>query len=97
MTPGREPDPASIQPPPHRSMRWWLLLLLAVSVPLIGEVAGHGHFSTIGNALAHHAFHLATVVVAAAAFWALVVRDIRRNGVPPALQPFERLYRSLGS
>lgn len=76
-------------------MRWWGLALVAASIPLIGEVFGHGFMSEVGSALAHHAFHAATVIAAGGVFWFLAAQDIRRNGVPPRLQGVERLYRSL--
>ncbi len=94
MTDGGPATPG-MAPPPHRSMRWWLLLLFAASVPVIGEVLGHGYFSKIGNVFAHHGFHLATVIVAGGIFWFVVAGDIKRNGVPPRLQALARLYHSL--
>jgi len=76
-------------------MRWWGLILLAASIPLIGEILGHGYMSAVGNALTHHAFHAATVIAGAGIFWFLVVQDIRRNGVPPRLAWVERAFKSL--
>ena len=81
--------------PPHRSMRWRGLVVLAAAIPLAGEALGHPYFARIGDALAHHAFHAATVVLAAALFWLLVAGDIKRNGVPPRLRAVQLRWRAL--
>lgn len=89
------PTTAALSPRSHRTMRSWWLLLLAASVPLTGDVLGHGYFAAIGNAFAHHAFHGATVIVAGGVFWFVVAQDVKRNGVPPRLHGLERRYRAL--
>ena len=76
-------------------MRWWGLALLAASIPLIGEILGHGYMAAIGNALAHHAFHAASVIAGGGIFWFLMMQDIRRNGGPPRLEWLARRYRSV--
>jgi|GEM_PF-6770359 len=76
-------------------MRWWGLVLFVASIPLVGELFGHPYFARIGETLAHHAFHAATVVVAGGLFWMLAADGIRRNGVPPRLRGLERRYRSV--
>lgn len=84
-------------PPPHRSVRWWGLILLAAAIPLAGEAFGHGYFSRIGDSLSHHALHAVTVIIASALFWLLIANDITRHGVPPRLRGLHRAYRSLRS
>lgn len=80
----------------RRSMRrWWTLLALAGIVPFAGEIVGHPYFSALGKPLLHHAFHLATVILAAGVFWAFVAGDIKRHGAPPRLQAMARGWRSL--
>jgi ribose/xylose/arabinose/galactoside ABC-type transport system permease subunit len=79
----------------RKPMRMWWLLLAVAAIPAVGEIFGHPYFSSLGNGLEHHAFHAATVVLAAGVFWSMMAHDIKRNGVPPRLQRFERMYRSL--
>lgn len=89
------PSTPVVPSPPRRSARWWGLVLGAASIPLAGELFGHPYFSRIGDSLAHHAFHLVTVVIAGGLFWVLAAEDIRRNGVPPRLLAMQRGYRWL--
>ncbi|HUR85204.1 MAG TPA: hypothetical protein VMY78_07655 [Solirubrobacteraceae bacterium] len=74
-------------------MRWRGLVVLAAIDPAIGEALGHPYFAHLGDALAHHAFHAATVVAAGVVFWLLVAEDIRRNGVPPRLRRLQGRFR----
>lgn len=54
---------------------------MVVAVALVGEL-GHQVLERLGQALAHHLFHVLFAGVAAAAFVFFVVVDIRRHGWP---------------
>jgi hypothetical protein len=57
------------------------LAWLAAPLALAGEL-GHQLLERLGQALAHHFFHILFGLGAAAVFAAYVLVDIRRNGWP---------------
>jgi hypothetical protein len=74
---------------------------VALPLAVAGE-AGHRLLERIGDAAAHHAFHLVFGLLAVGIFAAVVARDIRRHGRPvlswrlrprPAPQAGRRLGR----
>ncbi len=63
-------------------MRWARKLVwLAFPVAIVGE-AGHHLLERIGQAVAHHLFHVLFAGAAALAFGIFVVLDVRRHGWP---------------
>jgi hypothetical protein len=68
---------------PRQGLGRWARKLVWVLVPLaaVGEV-GHQLLEHLGQALAHHFFHILFGFGAAVVFGTYVLLDIRRNGWP---------------